>query len=1407
MYTSIKVSTGDAINIGQPVGITLNKTKGILETNETYTLQFKIINYSSINKLDYIYIDNQKLIDIEDVSVYPVVDTVNSKNVYLCHIEFISNSKKTNPVIKIGRNMVDTDTPNTLIYEITDFQLERGYKTEYKPHSNDLGELKSNLESKINLLADSLQFYVGKNDFDVLGNQVSSALGKIEVSANEISLKVEQSDVENAIDKLSGAIYQNIEDVKAEIKVTADSITQRVSATETTTINTQTQLNNLKIGGRNLIKNGSFKGSAPGKDVSTFDYWRVWGTPLICYYNQNVDPYNETGFIYIQNSDFSNYSYTGIHSNRIPVNQLKKGKEYTVSYYYLRENNVIPGNARLEFLNENCDTIVHNIVLSTQNLTPTMKPGDKYKTKVTFQMPFIDFAYLQIVFDHAGVVEGHNGGSILTLIGQVQLEEGNKATEWKPSFEETEDSINDVNNHLINNYSTTVEMNSAIEQKANQITQSVSQSYATKDEVNTIGVGGTNLLLYSSDYSDTAIWIRERAWTTSSKYRGTCIYTTDREWADIGYSVNNLYDRGVIEPNTKYTFSCYVRSNNEAYQPNIHFYGHDNHSELGAYVATASTAWKRISVTFQWYDFSIRDYSIRFEATTGTPQAGCYLEWAGFKLEKGTKATDWTPAPEDSTESENKWLFEKYASDLAVNSSTSVHPTFDDIKPGCLLSSELIQYMTYQGDYGSTYLGKLTASFYFEADSTQTLTCATDDNSSWYLNGQLVDTAYSCQPKQITFYFRKGWNKLTILYLEGHGGDGVTIEGLGGYTKMNAYNMGNIDEYGIYLNNKLISNYATKSEVTQTATDLTVKFTESGGYNLIHNGHAYRDPQGDILYWSNNGGSEFNILGGAAGGVRGNYFSLSMPQGMIYNDWIELKGNTHYVYQAQVWTGSPFTGNNNVPLHYWFSSNKSDIDKNGSVEFLDYNTTVSYAQTWTQIYIHFRTTEDVYMKPFIYGVDSSISPFYITEIMLSESRVIQRYAPNNEEIYDGITKIDKNGITVTQSNARSKTTMSADGFAITRIDTNKDIFRVGSNGVLNLNGIFKCYKNDAYMTGPRLESSGAIMFGYNSDNSTSPVFASGLWTDQNMGYFSVGYTRADYTDENGCLWMSPQHDNKGGRLTFSRLVNGEVLTSNLYFQKDGTIDFNTSLRGANDTDDTYTYRFDSGVSTRALRCDNLRTYNIYPRYAGSSDIGSASMRFKDIFGDSLCTTNNQLRLGTVTSTGAWQTYGSLNINSRDGYVYPDKGTGQLSLGTSSMRFHTLYSVNTVSVSSDKRVKTDIHYLDEPVEETNIIDSEVPRVERNMNITTQDMYNFIKDDLKLASYRYNVNLERGDTSVDYGFIAQDILYTKVGSEIVQLEDNSDLNSNLSYNQGNYIATLAGALQEAIKKIEVLESKIK
>lgn len=54
--------------------------------------------------------------------------------------------------------------------------------------------------------------------------------------------------------------------------------------------------------------------------------------------------------------------------------------------------------------------------------------------------------------------------------------------------------------------------------------------------------------------------------------------------------------------------------------------------------------------------------------------------------------------------------------------------------------------------------------------------------------------------------------------------------------------------------------------------------------------------------------------------------------------------------------------------------------------------------------------------------------------------------------HEGVTSIDKDGITVTANNVKSKTTMSANGFKITKTDTNEDVFKVNSDGKLIMTG-------------------------------------------------------------------------------------------------------------------------------------------------------------------------------------------------------------------------------------------------------------------------------------------------------------------------------------------------------------------
>lgn len=130
------------------------------------------------------------------------------------------------------------------------------------------------------------------------------------------------------------------------------------------------------------------------------------------------------------------------------------------------------------------------------------------------------------------------------------------------------------------------------------------------------------------------------------------------------------------------------------------------------------------------------------------------------------------------------------------------------------------------------------------------------------------------------------------------------------------------------------------------------------------------------------------------------------------------------------------------------------------------------------------------------------------------------------------------------------------------------------------------------------------------------------------------------------------------------------------------------------------------------------------------------------------------------------------------------------LGTSSYRYKTIYSVNTLN-SSDKQYKENIEYLT-PSAEISAFSNE--------SITLLDMYNFIKNDVSLAKYNYiNQNHE------EFGFIADDIANTKIGRKLIIGEEGG-----YQYSIGSYIGVLLGTLQYEINirdnQIKKLENRI-
>ena len=163
------------------------------------------------------------------------------------------------------------------------------------------------------------------------------------------------------------------------------------------------------------------------------------------------------------------------------------------------------------------------------------------------------------------------------------------------------------------------------------------------------------------------------------------------------------------------------------------------------------------------------------------------------------------------------------------------------------------------------------------------------------------------------------------------------------------------------------------------------------------------------------------------------------------------------------------------------------------------------------------------------------------------------------------------------------------------------------------------------------------------------------------------------------------------------------------------------------------------------------------------------------------------------------------IYTNGGYIYINKsllasGVGIVDIGSSDNRWNTIYLVRSPDVSSDRTLKENIEYI------------------RKSDMTYNDMYNFVKDDLELAKYNF-----KGQEKEELNFIAQDLLYNldgtdnKVGQFIVNpipvpteeeieiakasLEEGQEYHDpTLNYDMGNYISVLAGALKEAIIKIE-------
>lgn len=197
---------------------------------------------------------------------------------------------------------------------------------------------------------------------------------------------------------------------------------------------------------------------------------------------------------------------------------------------------------------------------------------------------------------------------------------------------------------------------SDFKQTMNGFKTTVSQTYVTKDDFNGLEIGGRNLLLYSQtirahkDYYGVG-WLTDEVET----FNGCPVWSVKNQWGKLTWLFkSHVIDRGLVKVGDTLTYSLYAKTNNasgKSINCSYRFKGNANAYWFNGSAFNVGTNWTRYSVTFTiTKDMLATDTymtEIGFEETASM-SGDDKVYYACPKLERGTKATDYTPALEDN---------------------------------------------------------------------------------------------------------------------------------------------------------------------------------------------------------------------------------------------------------------------------------------------------------------------------------------------------------------------------------------------------------------------------------------------------------------------------------------------------------------------------------------------------------------------------------------------------------------------------------------------------------------------------------------------------------------------------------------------------------------------------------------
>lgn len=590
-------------------------------------------------------------------------DKITSGKIYTNLVEILSESGN----LDIADNTIQIKDDN----KVTRVQIGKDANSDYNMYVWDksgnlmfdaLGLTESGVKREIirnDMIKEDANIAASKLDieslFDVINSDGSHTLksSKIYVDANKQTLDVAFKDMTTNVTELQNTVTTQ----GTQLTAVQGQISSKVWQQDITTA-----VNNLQIGGRNLLLNTA--------DLTT------WTTESGVTVAKDADGY----FKVLTTKNTSWFSIYRVVTN------VSAGQTYMLSGYSKKGTKA--GYVVIRHYNSGNILLQQSVSEGRFTVKFTVPAGADSKITV-----------------YLGLQPTTSGD--YTYFKLPKLERGNKATDWSPAPEDIDSDISSVDtkvttvsnqytslNQSLTSLTATVNSNTTkINSKAdgstvtalqsnmtaltadlNGFKTTVSETYTSKTEFNDLQIGGRNLIRGSAKInttSATADYLIPGQYngTITRGYLGNISVATSKAYQGSYIFMKNIASHNNLKQGDIVTVSIYISvdSDTEVTLPRLGLFRGDymtpNHVQRYFNdIKLKKGEWKRLTHVFSLMPGSKPlGNTMRFESDKDTTYN---ILWSCPKLELGGKATDWTPAPEDVNEK-----FTEYSTTTQMNSA------------------------------------------------------------------------------------------------------------------------------------------------------------------------------------------------------------------------------------------------------------------------------------------------------------------------------------------------------------------------------------------------------------------------------------------------------------------------------------------------------------------------------------------------------------------------------------------------------------------------------------------------------------------------------------------------------------------------------------------------------------------